>query len=344
MATKAYKFRPDENKVLYRCEGMEIKHKWLEGCGYEGEVDVRKGQGKLSWKGEFAARWAALDIRFEAYGKDIADSVRVNDWISDNILGHPHPYHVRYEMFLDKSGRKLSKSVGNVLTPQAWLRYGSKESLLLLMFKRVAGTRSVSIDDVPKYMDEYDALEDVYFGRVKVENKAKEVKLKGLYEYVNLLKPPSSPAPHVPYRLLVQLFQMAPEDGFEFVVKRLKAYGMFREDERLLERMRLAMNWARDFQPPRSEPKALKPEEYEALKELLEFMKSGVSAEEIHNKAFEVARKSGMGPKAFFGLLYRIYLGSDRGPRFGSYIKDLGVERAVSILERYLKGPVAQSG
>ncbi|HDN05995.1 MAG TPA: lysine--tRNA ligase, partial [Candidatus Bathyarchaeota archaeon] len=123
--TKALEFFPKENKVSYVCEGMEVKGKWIEGCGYKGEADITKGEGKLSWKGEFAARWKALDIRFEAYGKDIADSVRINDRISREILHYEHPMHAKYEMFLDKSGRKISKSAGNVFTPQVWFRYGS---------------------------------------------------------------------------------------------------------------------------------------------------------------------------------------------------------------------------
>jgi len=79
--TKAYELLPKENKVLYSCEGMEIKKQWFKGCRHKGEADYTKGEGKLVWKVEFAARWKALDIRFEAYGKDIADSVRVNDRI-----------------------------------------------------------------------------------------------------------------------------------------------------------------------------------------------------------------------------------------------------------------------
>ena len=71
---------------------------------------------------EFAARWQALNIRFEAYGKDIMDSVRVNDWVANEILSYAHPLHVKYELLLDKKGRKISKSTGNVLTPQMWLR------------------------------------------------------------------------------------------------------------------------------------------------------------------------------------------------------------------------------
>ena len=72
--------------------------------------------GKLAWKVEFAARWAAYDIRFEAYGKDIMDSVHVNDWVAENILGYAPPHHVKYEMFLDRRGKKISKSLGNVIT------------------------------------------------------------------------------------------------------------------------------------------------------------------------------------------------------------------------------------
>ncbi len=137
----------------------------MVGCGYEGDRDVTEGEGKLVWKSEFAARWAALDIRFEAYGKDIADSVKVNDWICENVLKHPPPYHVRYEMFQDKSGRKIAKSVGNVLTPEDWLTYASAASLRLLMFKRIVGTRNISIEDIPTYMDEFDELEEYYFSK-----------------------------------------------------------------------------------------------------------------------------------------------------------------------------------
>jgi len=71
------------------------------------------------------------DIRFEAHGKDIMDSVKVNDWVSDQILEFPHPHHVKYEMFLDKGGKKISKSLGNVVTSQTWLTYGTPESILL---------------------------------------------------------------------------------------------------------------------------------------------------------------------------------------------------------------------
>ena len=65
------------------------------------------------------------------YLPDIMDSVHVNDWVAENILGYAPPHHVKYEMFLDRRGKKISKSLGNVITSQRWLKYGTKQSLLL---------------------------------------------------------------------------------------------------------------------------------------------------------------------------------------------------------------------
>ncbi len=141
------------------------------------------------------------------------DSVRVNDWISDEILTYHHPLHIKYEMFLDRSGKKISKSAGNVLTPQMWLQYGSPESILLLLFKRITGTRHVGIDDVPALMDEYDYYEDVYFGRIKDDNLAKRTKIKGIYEYINKLNPPTESALHVPYQFIAQQASIFPPDN-----------------------------------------------------------------------------------------------------------------------------------
>ena len=57
-----------------------------------------------------------------------------------------------------KGGKRFSKSAGTVFTAQEWFRYGSPQSLNLLMLKRFVGTRIVSILDVPAYMNEFDEL------------------------------------------------------------------------------------------------------------------------------------------------------------------------------------------
>jgi len=340
--TKALEYIPDESKVLYVCEGMEIKGRWIEGCSYKGEADVAKGEGKLSWKGEFAARWKALDIRFEAYGKDIADSVRVNDRICREILGFEPPSHARYEMFLDKSGKKISKSTGNVFTPQIWFRYGSPQSLLLLMLKRFVGTRTLDVTDIPLYMNEMDYLEDLYFGIKTLPDKKELAKLRGLYEYCLVLKPPVKPSIHVPYNLLTFLAKIAPKGTeIDFIVEKLRDYGYLQQgqqaDEDLKKRIEYALNWVRDFEEIRETAISLNEGERKAIGELIEVLKVENEGEKIQNAIFNTAKKHGLQPSGFFKTLYTILIGVPQGPRLGPYILAMGKQNVIDALERALK-------
>ena len=341
--TKAYEFLPKERKVLYVCEGMEVKGKWLEGCGYKGEANYAKGEGKLSWKGEFAARWKALDIRFEAYGKDIADSVRVNDRICQEILGFPPPLHAKYEMFLDKSGRKISKSLGNVFTPQVWFRYGSPQSLMLLTLKRFVGTRTLDVTDIPQYMNELDELEDIYFGKKKIGDEKEKAKLAGLYKYCWVLKPPEKPSVHVPYNLLVYLAKVAPKGKeYEFIIQKLKDYRYLAKDQKptqdLLKRIEYALNWAGDYAKEIKETTIkLSEKEKNAIKQLIEVLKTEESAEKIQNIIFQIARENEMKPSDFFKILYTILLGAPKGPRLGPYIIAMGRENVLQALRKVVE-------
>ena len=338
--TKAVSFDADAGKISYKCEGMEIKRKWLEGCGYEGEVDYTKGEGKLAWKaGEFAARWRALGIGFEAYGKDISDSVRVNDRISREILGYEPPMHVQYEMFLDKSGKKVSKSVGNVFTPQVWFRYGSPQSMVLLTLKRFVGTRTSSVVDIPRYMDELDELEDVYFGRRKVADEMEKAKITGLFRYCWYLKTPQAPSVHVPYNLLVSLAKVAPKDSeVTFIAEKLRSYGILKEAPQpdLQRRIQYALNWAEDFKETTETAVELSPQERIAVQELTQALQSTADADKIQTAIFEISRKNGVEPKAFFKTLYMVLFGTSSGPRLGPYLVDMGKENAVKTLQKSL--------
>ncbi|MCJ7637727.1 MAG: lysine--tRNA ligase, partial [Nitrososphaeraceae archaeon] len=132
---------------------------------------------------------------------------------------------------------------------QKWMRYGTPQSILLLLFKRITGTRHVGIDDVPSLMDEYDLYEDLYFGKLKETNQSKMIKLRGIYEYINHLNPPHNKSHHVPYRLLVQqtsLFEG--EDRVDKVYERLKKYRLVSEKSNdIIQKIQLAFNWSNDI-------------------------------------------------------------------------------------------------
>jgi len=338
--TRAYDFLPSAKKILYVCEGVDLKGHKVEGCGHKGEADYTKGEGKLSWKVEFAARWDALKIGFEAYGKDIADSVKVNDRICEEILGYPHPYHVRYEMFLDHGGKKISKSIGNVFTPQLWLQYGTPQSLLLLMYKRIVGARVVRPQDIPLYMDELEALEDVYFGRKKIKDEKEAAKLRGLFEYSWLLKPPGKPSAHVPYALLVNLCLVAPEGAEEeYVLARLSKYGYLKDlpTDALLKKIECTLNWSKDFAKVEAERVQLSEDERKAIIELTNAIPREKDENSLQNTIFNIAKGHDIEPSRFFRTLYLLLIGASSGPRLGTYIFDLGRERAVVILSKEIK-------
>ena len=336
--TKVTSYDPARAVVHYTCGTAQIRDKLIQGCGFEGERSITEGEGKLAWKSEFAARWVALDIRFEAYGKDIADSVKVNDWICENVLKHPPPYHAAYEMFQDKAGRKIAKSVGNVLTPQDWLTYASPASLRLLMFKRIVGARNISVDDVPTYMDELDELEASYFSKERDPNAMKDARLRGLYEYTMLTQVPPRPDLHVPYRQVAELALVAPEGAVEeFVTKRLIANGAVKEaSPELATRVAWAARWARDAdlrvdKASAEERPAIRVAAQErdektnaALRAFSEALASAKTTDEIQGAAFEAIRSSGAEPGKFFSAIYRILLGTEKGPRLGPYIIDAG--------------------
>ena len=115
---------------------------------------ILNGQCKLQWKPDWGMRWAALGVDYEMYGKDLQPSADLSTKIC-RILGSPEPTFLRYELFLDKDGQKISKSKGNGLSISEWLRYGTKESLALYMYHKPQTAKRLHFDVIPKTMDEY---------------------------------------------------------------------------------------------------------------------------------------------------------------------------------------------
>jgi len=327
-------YDPKHKMVKYKCVGAEIKGRWHEGCGHEGWVKIDRDQGKLVWKAEFAARWRALDIRFEAYGKDIADSVRVNDRVAREILGFEPPYHVRYEMFLDEAGRKITKSRGNVFTPQVWYRYGSPESLILFLLKRFIGTRRVKLETIVSMMRELDYYRDVYYGKIKIKNPFKLARIKGLIEYTYKLRevPPVS----VPYEIILSLAEVAPESvEKEFILKRLDKYGYKYNLGEVEKLIMYAINWVKEVgKPPLYETEMEINEAYKtALQQFITKIENLTDGEKIQSKIFETARENNIPVKEFFKTLYLIVTGREYGPRLGPLIADIGVDKVIRTIK-----------
>src|SRR4051812_2999002 len=112
------------------------------------------GLAKLQWKVDWAARWAALGVDYEMAGKDLIDSVTQSGKIVRLLGGRP-PEGFNYEMFLDEKGEKISKSRGNGLSLEEWLRYGSEPSLSFYIYREPKRAKSLHIGLIPRAVDEY---------------------------------------------------------------------------------------------------------------------------------------------------------------------------------------------
>ena len=148
---------PETGRVLYvPMKSVDAKNGTITFDTEEGEemtLPVTGGNVKLQWKPDFGARWAALGVDFEMYGKDHSTNTPIYDKIC-RILGQPAPEHFSYELFLDENGQKISKTSGNGVSIDEWLTYASTESLSYFMYLKPKTAKRMHFDVIPKAVDE----------------------------------------------------------------------------------------------------------------------------------------------------------------------------------------------
>ena len=296
---------------------------------------------KLQWRPDWAARWTALNVDFEASGKDLIDSVRVSNKIVRALGGEP-PEAFHFELFMDENNQKISKSKGNGLTMEEWLRYGTPESLAYYMFQSPKSAKRLYFDVIPKATDEYLSHLDA-FNRARAE-KANAPALDNPAWHVHRGGPPERGSP-VSFSLLLNLVSAADASTKDILWGFLERYipGATPATEPVLDQLAgYAINYYEDFVKPAKTFRAPTDQERAAMTELaakLKALPAGADAEAIQNEVFEVGKAAGFEPlRAWFSALYEVLLGQSQGPRFGSFTAIFGVDRTVALIERALAG------
>ena len=341
--TSAYKFDPKTKKISYKCDQEFMgsnsntgKNIPIKGCGYEGEAGIR--DGKVAWKAEFACRWRALKINYEAYGKDILDSVKANDRISREILNWEPPLHSLYEMLTERSGKKISKSASRVFTPEMWFKYASPESLRLLFLKRLRTTRVVDLDSIPIYMDEVDNLAKVYFGIIKIPNEKELVHMKRLYEYMNFLKPIKKPTFFNSYNILTNILIIAKDKKVvKSVLKKSKHIPekLSKQEEKMLdEKLDYVENWMKDNKKEEVTDIELSEKQKNAIRKLAKELEKKWDEEGLQARLYGLAKEEGLTMGEFFKGVYSVLLHNERGPRLAPFILALGKEKVAKKFEK----------
>ncbi|MEQ9039200.1 MAG: lysine--tRNA ligase [Silicimonas sp.] len=332
---------PETGRVLY----VPIKHvDAKEGTvtfddeeGREWTLPVTGGQVKLQWKPDFGARWAALGVDFEMYGKDHSTNTPIYDRICE-ILGQRAPEHFVYELFLDENGQKISKSSGNGISIDEWLRYASTESLSYFMYQKPKTAKRLFFDVIPKAVDEYHQQLRAFHEQDDAQKLANPV-----YHIHNGDVPESNMV--VSFAMLLNLAAVSGAEDKETLWGFMRRYApeaspVSHPD--LDAAAGFAVRYFNDFVKPERVFRAPDAKETAALKDLRERLASWdqpADPEELQTVVFAVGREHGFEPlRDWFKALYEIMLGASQGPRFGGFIALYGVTESIALIDKALAG------
>jgi lysyl-tRNA synthetase class 1 len=302
------------------------------------EQSALGGQAKLQWKVDWAARWVALGVDYEMAGKDLIDSVTQSSKIARALGGRP-PEGFNYEMFLDENGEKISKSKGNGLSLEEWLRYGSEPSLAFYIYREPRRAKSLHLGVIPRAVDEYWQFRGNYDGQPI------EQKLGNPVHHIHGGQVPDHKLP-LTYGLLLNLVSLPgmadKATAWKFVERSVPAASP-ESDPELDELIALAVNYARDFVVPTLQRRAPNETEAQALRELdeaLGALPDDATAEDIQTQVFEVGKRFPFESlRHWFQALYETLLGSSQGPRMGSFIALYGIDNSRKLIAEALAEP-----
>jgi len=317
------------------------------------ETPVTGGRVKCQWKADWAMRWVALGIDYEMAGKDLIDSVKLSSEIC-KVLGAPPPEGFNYELFLDEKGQKISKSKGNGLTIDEWLRYASPESLSLFMYREPKAAKRLYFDVIPRTVDEYQQHLEGY------ERQDLKQRLGNPVWHIHAGNPPKPEMP-VSFQMLLTLVSSSNAENAETLWGFIGRYrpGVTAKTHPKLDAMvGYAIHYFRDFVLPAKKFRDPAESERAALTDLrdaLAQLPSGATAEQIQDVVYEIGRREPFLDKTgkiktkdgkpgvaldWFNMLYQVLLGQEKGPRFGSFVAVYGIENTVGMID----GALARSG
>jgi lysyl-tRNA synthetase, class I len=304
----------------------------------EGRVEKSAlgGQAKLQWKVDWAARWVALGVDYEMAGKDLIDSVVQSGKIA-RILGGRPPEGFNYEMFLDEKGEKISKSKGNGLSLEEWLRYGSEPSLAFYIYREPRKAKSLHLGLIPRAVDEYWQFRSNY------ADQPTEQRLGNPVHHIHNGRVPAPRSLPLTYGLLLNLVSLPgihdKETAWRFVQRYAPDTSADTHVE-LDELIGLAVNYARDFVVPTLKRRAPTEMEIAALKDLdnaLSQLPADADGEAIQHLVFEVGKRHPFESlRHWFQALYETLLGSSQGPRMGSFIALYGIDNSRRLIAEAL--------
>ena len=305
----------------------------FDNNGKKLEKSILDGNCKLQWKVDWAMRWYALDVDFEMYGKDLIESAILSTKII-KLLGKSNPSGFAYELFLDEKGEKISKSKGNGITIDEWLKYASPESLSLFMYQNPKRAKKLYKEIVPKAMDEY--LDFIEKG--KTQNEL-QILLNPVWHVHDGLMPKENMV--MTFSMLLNLVETSNADTKELLWKFVKKYksNIFEKDHPIFDKLiGYAIKYFNDVikqNKKYKKPNELEKKALEALINALEKCNDSMQPEDIQTHIYTVGKENGYKEnlRDWFKLIYEVVFGDANGPRMGFFISFFGVNETKQLIK-----------
>ncbi len=316
--------RIDSGTVVFRDEDGSLT-----------EVPVTDGHCKMQWKCDWALRWAALDVDYEMSGKDLIDSVKLSSQIC-RVLGAPPPESFTYELFLDEEGGKISKSKGNGLTIEEWLRFGTRESLQLFLYREPKKAKRLHFDVIPKHVDDYEGFLEAFPRQLPQEQVGNPL------WHIHDGKPPVEERlpPGLTFGMLLNLASVSNAEDAAVLWAFVGRYAPGTTPEttpRLAALIAHAIAYYKTFVRPTRSYRAPTEQERAAFLELRQWLAgpgAAADAEALQFETYEIGKRHGFANlRDWFKALYEVLLGQSEGPRFGTFAAIYGVAETGKLID-----------
>jgi lysyl-tRNA synthetase class 1 len=254
------------------------------------------------------------------------------------ILGAAPPVGFTYELFLDENGEKISKSRGNGLAVEEWLRYAPPESLALFMYGKPKAAKRLYFDVIPRTVDDY--LNHLSHFPGLPDGK----RLDSPIWHIHRGRPPQEDT-NLGYGILLNLASVCHAEDKAVLWHFITRYRPQATPERapILDGLvEYAINYYQGFVKPAKMYRAAMKDETEALEDLAQVLQSlprDAAAETIQSEVYEVGKRHSFADlKSWFRALYEILLGQSQGPRMGTFIAIYGIDETITLIRRAVAG------
>ncbi len=301
------------------------------------ETNILNGNCKLQWKVDWAMRWFTFDVDFEMYGKDLTESAILSSKVC-KVLGKNPPNGFAYELFLDERGEKISKSKGNGISIDQWLRYASPESLALYMYPNPKRAKKLYSEVVPKTVDEYLSYIEKY-----PSQDLKDRILNPVW-HVHNGKPPNEKIV-MPFSMLLNIVGSSNAESKEVLWKFINRFHkeIIPKDHKILDGLcEYAINYFKDKVEPNKKFKKPNEVEKKALQNLvakLDTLEDSLNPEDIQTHVYTAGKENGYEKnlRDWFKLIYEVVFGVENGPRIGFFISFFGLKETIKLINSKLK-------